>query len=179
MIRYRDEPKDVRSGMTQAMVKEIFSYDPIEGVLRWRKKVSKKVIVGQPAGTMFRSYSTGKPSSLRTQVYGKAFEVHRLIWLYMTGEWPKYLIDHKDQNGINNKWENLREADRSQNARNSAVRKDNQMGMRGIIRVKDGFRVEIMHRLKSYRLGVYTTEAEARAARRAAVIVLFGEFGVE
>jgi hypothetical protein len=49
--------------------------------------------------------------------YQRFFE-HRLVWFYKTGTWPK-LVDHKDGNKSNNKFENLREATHQQNSQNS------------------------------------------------------------
>lgn len=43
---------------------------------------------------------------------------HRLAYLYMTGEWPEYGVDHEDGDGLNNKWLNLRPASQKQNLQN-------------------------------------------------------------
>ena len=50
------------------------------------------------------------------------YRAHRLAFLYMKGYIPK-LIDHKDRNGLNNKWNNLREANKSTNGADKSLRK--------------------------------------------------------
>lgn len=42
----------------------------------------------------------------------------RLAWLYMTGSWPKDQIDHINRIKDDDRWENLREANQSQNSYN-------------------------------------------------------------
>lgn len=61
----------------------------------------------------------------------KKFKAHRLIFLYHHGYLPE-MIDHLDQNRLNNRVDNLRECTRAQNAFNSKIRKDNTSGIKGI-----------------------------------------------
>lgn len=43
---------------------------------------------------------------------------HRVIWAIQTGNWPVLQIDHIDGNRANNRWNNLRQASRSENMKN-------------------------------------------------------------
>jgi hypothetical protein len=57
----------------------------------------------------------------------------RIIWTLLNGEIPEdYDIDHIDQNGLNNKIENLRCVPKSINSRNTKLRSDNKTGLVGI-----------------------------------------------
>lgn len=47
---------------------------------------------------------------------------HRIIWKMETGSDPACEIDHRDLNGLNNRWENLREATTTQNGFNKKPR---------------------------------------------------------
>lgn len=48
----------------------------------------------------------------------RAYQAHRLAWLYVTGSWPVFEIDHKDKIGINNSFANLRDVPGAMNAQN-------------------------------------------------------------
>lgn len=100
---------------------------------------------------------------------GKQYYAHRLAWVYMTGEEPKDIIDHKDGNGLNNKWENLREANKRQNAANSKVKSTSKLGVRGISKNREGYLVRIC-------LGTYETLEEAIKVYNEAMFYHHGEF---
>lgn len=100
---------------------------------------------------------------------GKQYYAHRLAWVYMTGEEPKGIIDHKDNDGLNNKWKNLREATKSQNGINSKVRSTNKLGVKGISKNRQGYLVRIC-------LGTYDTLEEAIEVYNSAILQHFGEF---
>lgn len=57
--------------------------------------------------------------------------ISRLVWLWHTGDWPKHRIDHIDQNKLNNKIENLRDASAYFNNKNGKTRAS-KSGMTGI-----------------------------------------------
>lgn len=66
---------------------------------------------------------------------GSDYLLHRVIWAWMTGEWSKdgYYIDHIDLNeGMNNRWDNLRMASRAENGQNYNKRQDNTTGVTGV-----------------------------------------------
>lgn len=50
---------------------------------------------------------------------GKIYMEHRLVWLYVTGEWPSGFIDHINRDRSDNRFENLREASSRANATNT------------------------------------------------------------
>lgn len=106
--------------LTQEVVKSLFIYDTLSGVLTRRNKASS--IVGN------LDTSTGY---LQTEIQGKKYYVHRLIFLYMENILPKK-VDHIDRNRINNAWSNLREASNSQNLCNASLRSDNSTGYKGV-----------------------------------------------
>lgn len=63
---------------------------------------------------------------------GKSHMCHRLAFLYVTGEWPLEIVDHKDGDKTNNKWNNLRLTTVSINSRNRRTNKNNKSGTMGV-----------------------------------------------
>lgn len=65
-------------------------------------------------------------------VLGKRYLSHRLAWLYMTGEMPKEFIDHINRIGTDNRFCNLRQANKSENAINCRIKSNNKSGYKGV-----------------------------------------------
>lgn len=156
---------------TAAHVRERLSYDPATGIFRWRTaRVSARI--GSLAGTTC-------DGRRKIQVAGRTYGAHVLAWAYMTGEWPPMGIDHKDLNGENNRWDNLRLATKRENAQNTGLRANNRSGFKGVawdgkrgkwradIRVPNGPRKH---------LGMFDDPALGHAAYVAAAQKLFGEY---
>lgn len=113
--------------ITQNELLKLFEY--CDGVLYW--KVSKgKAKVGSKAGYL------NQIGYFQTQVSGKLYLSHRLIFLMHHGYLPQYL-DHIDGNTLNNKIENLRTATLTQNQYNRKLNKNNSSGVKGVWWRKD------------------------------------------
>lgn len=87
-------------------------------------------------------------------------------------------VDHKDQDGLNNRRGNLRYATRSQNRANVSRRSDNRSGYKGVCYYKhtNKWRAYIQKDRKWKQLGFYLTKEEAARAYNKAATELFGEF---
>jgi len=161
--------------VTAALVREIFSYDPAEGILRWNIR-GRAIPFGKPAGA-----SSTRNGHLAVSIGGRDYKVQIIIWLFMTGEWPDRMVDHKDRNKQNNKWDNLRKATRSQNSMNSKLRDDNTSGHKGVFLDK---RTGLCHAYinvdgKRISLGWGLTFEEASRRREEAEKKYFGEFAAK
>lgn len=97
--------------LTQEELKELITYDPETGFIKWRKSGHGKSI--KPANISDGSFNMD--GYLRLTIKGKNYFNHRLAWLYMTGTFPENQIDHKNGNPIDNRWINLREVTNQQN----------------------------------------------------------------
>lgn len=106
------------------------------------------------------------------------FLAHRLAWFYMTQTWPPKLVDHKNLDATDNRWENLRLATKSQNAGNIPKHKDNTSGYKGVYLDKKSknYCASIYVRGKKFCLGSRKTAAEASELYKKAALEHFGEF---
>lgn len=107
-------------------LRELFSYDPITGVLY--RLTTKRA--GLPCGTVF---STGH---MQVDVDGKMTGVHRIAWALHSGEYPTVEVDHKNGDGADNRLCNLRLATSSQNNQNRRLSTRNKTGIKCVFRVK-------------------------------------------
>ena len=100
-------------------------YNPETGeLIAIRKRHGKGVEIGKPLGC--------GNDYLHLHVNGELKQVHRLIWLLHTSKWPKYQIDHIDQNGLNNRIDNLRDVTATVNMQNRARQYNNKSGITGV-----------------------------------------------
>lgn len=95
--------------------------------------------------------------------------LHQMVWILRGNELPKHplTLDHKDQNLLNNKYENLREADKGLQRRNQGLETRNKTGYKGVYSNKSSakpWRSVIKIKGKTYILGSYKTMEEAATA---------------
>jgi HNH endonuclease len=105
-----------RHDLTAEYVRSILTYDPATGELTWRGTKS-----GRSNGNQVGSIVACHNGHRRVlTIDGKMYRAHRVIWLLMTGEWPKNDVDHEDRDSLNNRWKNLRDMTKADNNRNRA-----------------------------------------------------------
>lgn len=161
--------------LTQERLKELLDYDPTTGEFTWRENRGGKR-AGQSAGCKKRTY-------IAISVDDKVYRGHLLAWFWMTGEWPKPFLDHKDLDKHNNAFENLRVATKSQNMANRPVPRNSTTGLKGVCRYRAGesygkpWQAGICKDGKKRHLGHFATAEEAHLAYAEAAAKLFGEFG--
>jgi len=158
--------------INQDRLQELLHYNPIVGVFTWIDPTSNKVKVGDIAGC-----DNGK-GYVKIQIKGCRFYAHRLAWLYMTGEFPDSIVDHKNQNRSDNRWCNLRKATKSQNMINKQKIKNNTSGYIGVCWHKKAAKYEAYvasNKIKYY-LGLFDSAKEAAQVRDNKAIELFGEY---
>jgi hypothetical protein len=95
----------------------------------------------------------------------KAYQAHRLAFLYMTGEFPKGVVDHIDRNPSNNCWSNLRDVTTAFNLKNRVdCNRNGATGELGVSVFGDLYRAQIIVNRKKISLGIHPTVAAAKAA---------------
>lgn len=148
------------SELTADRLRELLDYDPETGLFT-RKIVRTSRGTGWP----------DKMGYLYIMVDAKTHSVHRLAWLYMTGEWPMHEIDHIDGDKANNRFANLRDIPRSANMQNEVrARITSTSGYAGVSFRKDRgkwiatIRTGPRGKIKSRRLGSFDSAEEAHLA---------------
>lgn len=131
--------------VTQEDLHKMFDYDDITGNLIHRYTVQGGKQEGQIAG------SPHNCGYLQICIKRKKYLIHRLIWLYHYGQWPNQ-IDHINRNRSDNRIENLRECDYSQNHGNRSMQSNNTSGAKGVFYSKkdDAWFVYVAHKYKGW-----------------------------
>lgn len=155
------------------VLRELFSYSPETGILI-RKSIQR------PAGHERRD-KHGKPTCVSVKIGRCGFPLHRIAWALMTGDGPNpsLVIDHRDLNPHNNRWNNLRICTHPQNKQNGDKYRTAMFGPllpKGVVRIPSGFRAIIRKDGRLVHLGVFQQIEDAATAFRKEALVLHGEF---
>ena len=149
--------------------KEIVRYNPKTGSFRWLRKGKRgSRNMRRQAGTIEQF------GYRRIWILGVNLPAHRLAWAFMTGRWPVDEIDHINGKRADNRWCNLREATRAQNAANQKQHKD-ITHLKGAVPICGREDYWTAH-LRRERLGSFKTEQEAHAAYMKRAREVYGEF---
>lgn len=156
---------------TFELVRKLLNYDPETGFLTWKVDRNNGTRPGDRAGGLHV-----KAGYRNITIMNISWREHRIIWLWMKGEWPNHLLDHIDGNRVNNRWSNLRFATPLENSRNAGLPKDNTSGYRGVVQSRGRWKAQIKFNGRSKHLGVFDTKEEAALAYETAAKDHFGEF---
>ncbi len=157
--------------LTAKKLKEILDYDPTTGEFRWKTRTAYCVVVGSIAGLK------GKGDYRTVSILRQRHLLHRLAFLWMTGNWPGAEIDHINGKVWDNRWCNLRAATHQHNSFNSKRNKDKKLP-KGI-RFHNGskkYEARICINYESRYLGLFEAPEDAHAAYIEAARKYHGEF---
>jgi hypothetical protein len=104
------------------------------------------------------------------------YVAHRIVWKMVTGKEPPPNIDHKNGDGYDNSWANLRVADQTKQNWNRRIPKSNASGHKGVSRDHNSWKATISVNKKPRHLGCFSSADDAAAAYNAAARELHGEF---
>lgn len=151
---------------------EVLEYNPESGLWVWIKCTNRIDRQGRIAGTV------DKKGYVVIQIDRRIYKAHRLAWLFMTGEWPKAMIDHCNGEPADNRWENLREASRSENGANRGPQANSKSGIKGVCWHKRNQKwyAQITENGCVRYLGEFDTKEEAAAAYQSRAIEVHGQF---
>lgn len=152
-------------------LKEVLTYHPDTGLFT-RNLEFGGWAAGEVAGCV-------KPDGYRwIAIDGIQYAASRLAWFYCHGVWPRHHMDHKNNVRDDNRIENLRECNPSQNLANQRLSSRNKSGFKGVSWIKRDNKwfasIKVMGKSKS--LGYYDDPEEAHSAYCEAAKKYFGEF---
>lgn len=150
--------------LNQDRLKELLEYNGHDFI--WKVEKSSRIKIGDIAGcTNRRGYRLIK-------IDRKLYLAHRLVWLYVHGEFPPQFIDHINGDPSDNRIENLRSASASQNQRNKGMQQNNTSGVTGVgwDAPNNKWRVGIRAEGKDKTVGRFHLLSDAIAARKDAEI---------
>lgn len=138
--------------LTQSALKEVIHYDPETGIFSRIIKNGTK-----SAG------SINKFGYICIGIKNKIYKAHRLAFLYMTGKFPLFDVDHIDGNRSNNKWVNLRDAETLINCQNRRKPQKNSTscGILGVSLVGNSYVARITVNKKTLYLGSFKSSDSA------------------
>jgi hypothetical protein len=148
--------------ITAARLRELLSYDPETGELRWRQPVGRRVKAGDLAGCC------NADGYVVIGIFGRIYRAHRLAWLWMRGCWPG-VVDHRDGDRSNNRFKNLRDASLNLNAQNQhQAHRNSKTGVLGVDLHKGRYRAQIRSNGRKRFLGAFDSLEQAGGVYSAA-----------
>lgn len=159
----RSRIKRPSPGPMRDLLLALLDYDPISGVLcwavdfEWRKEGSVAT---------WKAKDRSGYSYLTINIDNETWVASRIIWLLVTGMWPRGLVDHRNRDSFDNSWLNLRDATYAGNTQNRKLDSRNKTGFQGVsFNSRSGlYAARIRHRRREIGLGAYQTAEEASKA---------------
>lgn len=166
------------------VLRQLLRYEPETGKLFWRSR-GREWFRSERAMNAWNArfagaeafYSVHKDGYLQGNIFRLKRLAHRVAFALMSGRWPIGEIDHIDGDRKNNRPENLREANRYQNCRNSRSRVGSTSAFLGVCRKRNGkWHAQIRIGGRQVHLGYFLDERDAAVAYDKAANKAFGEF---
>jgi hypothetical protein len=158
--------------LTPARLRELLDYDPATGRFTWRNKWRKGM---NRSGLIAGSSRNNGRRAIR--IDGADYLASRLAMLWITGHWPKQMMDHINGNPGDDRWCNLREVNGWQHNANSKAR-GQSCPLKGVYfeQRSQRYASQIKKHGHGIWVGYFDTAEEAHAAYRRAARKLFGQF---
>jgi len=143
------------------LLREVLTYCPESGELRWKVKPCRSMSAGDVAGVV------SSQGYIKVSIKGSVYPAHRIAWAMHYGEASTTLIDHKNGNRSDNRIENLRPVSNSENGLNRKLQCNSTSAHRGVHYHKQKKKWEVRMKVNGKRiyLGAYECKEEAINAR--------------
>lgn len=168
----------IDGSLTAEQLRAALDYNPRTGVFTWKPRQPGDKFntwAGRRAGCVKRG---AEHEYIMIRINYQLYRAHRLAFLWVTGVWPEFEIDHRNHDGLDNRWSNLRLATSSQSSMNTRLRRDNTSGLKGVWfeKRRRHWVAEVIAEGKKHHLGSFPTAEAAKAARDKAARRLHGKF---
>lgn len=149
--------------LSHERLKQVLHYDPDTGIFT-RKARIQGAKLGAVAG------GVGNDGYCRIRIGCIKYMAHRLVWLYVHGDFPVADIDHINGSRADNRIANLRKATDAENSQNRIANRNSTSKYLGVYwnKLAKKWKAQITVNRKQHYLGYFVTEEEAHAAYRKA-----------
>lgn len=158
-------------------LRRCLNYDSVTGIFYWSVEIKNGNVIRRRVGDVAGSIDKTK-GYRRIRVNKKDYHAHRLAWVFHHGRWPKDQIDHINGDRGDNRIDNLRECNQSQNNANTRLKSNSTSGYKGVYwnkrRKKWSSAISVDGKFKM--LGNFEDPKEAHAAYVRAAMLHYGEF---
>lgn len=148
--------------LTAERLRELFTYSKSTGL--FARKVAKGRAKAGPLRIKIRPQGY-----FAVGIDGGLYLLHRLAVLYVTGQWPKGEVDHRNEDKTDNRWRNLRDVPHRSNQQNrEKANRNSVLGIPGVSKPNPGggFRAQISEHGRTKYIGTFPTAEAAAKARR-------------
>ncbi len=134
----------LKEHITKNYLQECFIYDKNKGILIWKSRPLhhfknksgmdwfNRRFANKQAGFIHIGHRSNTKYKA-VKINGITFKLHQAVWIYHNDTYKNnFNIDHIDNNGLNNKIENLRLVTQSINLKNRPLQKTNKTGINGV-----------------------------------------------
>jgi hypothetical protein len=147
--------------LTAKRLREVLHYNPETVIFTRLIATSPNTKIGQTVG------HTNRTGYLYAMIDNQTYSVHRLAWLYETGNFPEHNIDHINGDKMDNRISNLRDVTRQINMQNERrARVTNKSGLQGahFRKERNKWVAQLRVNGKAKRFGSFNTPEEAHEA---------------
>ena len=148
------------ANLTAQRVREVLNYDPETGVITWAAGKGSRARAGSSAGWEDARYHY-------VSIDGNNCRRNRIAWVWMTGKWPVGQVDHRNGNGKDDRWCNLRDVSHAVNQQNQRIpSSNNTSGYLGVTwdKAKGKWLAQIKVRNRNVGLGRFSNAEQASFA---------------
>jgi hypothetical protein len=163
--------------LTLKRLLEVLDIDSEAGECFWKVAIARCIKIGDRAGCIWKSHSEDLYYR-QIRIDGKIYYEHVLIWFFVTGKWPSRNLDHRNRDGLDNRFKNLRLCTGTQNNGNIGLQKNNSSGLKGVYWDKrwEKWVARIQYKGKQMCLGGFDDPYEAHLTYCKVHKELFGKF---